>query len=131
MRVFSLFSGTPLSCTLFFTSKQSQVRHLLTNAPSLPQGKSVILFEVARSGPTITSAQLVSLAKQYVSMGADALVVPTDAEATPEGFKDLFTVSQAVKVPVLARDYLIHPLQASRQGSFLNMHSSERPHYMA
>lgn len=59
----------------------------------------------------MTSMQLAVLARRYVDLGADALVVNTDSEATPEGFKDLFTVSQAVKVPVLARDYLIHPLQ--------------------
>lgn len=43
--------------------------------------------------------------------GADALVVGIDSEDTPEGNKDLFSVVQAVKVPVLARDWYIHPMQ--------------------
>jgi indole-3-glycerol phosphate synthase len=38
-------------------------------------------------------------------------VVRVDSEDTPEGSKDLFIVRQAVKVPVLARDWYIHPLQ--------------------
>lgn len=48
-----------------------------------------------------------------MAAGADALVVRTDSEDTPEGLKDLFTVCQAVRVPVLRRDWMIHPLQAS------------------
>ena len=44
--------------------------------------------------------------------GASALVVRTDSADTPSGLRDLFSVQQAVpKVPVLARDWLIHPLQ--------------------
>ena len=38
-------------------------------------------------------------------------MVGIDSEDTPEGNKDLFSVVQAVKVPVLARDWYIHPLQ--------------------
>lgn len=37
--------------------------------------------------------------------------VRTDVEDTPEGLKDLLTVVQAVRVPVLRRDWIIHPLQ--------------------
>jgi hypothetical protein len=44
--------------------------------------------------------------------GASALAVRTDSAATPAGLRDLFSVQQAVPgVPVLARDWLIHPLQ--------------------
>ncbi len=43
--------------------------------------------------------------------GADALVVRIDTEDTPEGNKDIFAVTQAVRVPVLTRDWYIHPLQ--------------------
>ena len=46
--------------------------------------------------------------------GADALVVRIDTKDTPEGSKDLWAVTQAVKVPVLARDWCIHPLQVGR-----------------
>ncbi|GIL51135.1 hypothetical protein Vafri_7208 [Volvox africanus] len=82
-------------------------------AESVPQGRAVLVFEVARSGSETTTADLAELAKAYVTQGgASALVVRTDSEATPSGLRDLFTVQQAVpRVPVLARDWLIHPLQ--------------------
>lgn len=38
-------------------------------------------------------------------------MVRVDSEDTPEGGKDLWAVTQAVRVPVLARDWYIHPLQ--------------------
>lgn len=47
--------------------------------------------------------------------GADALAVRTDSDYTPEGLKDLWTVCRAVKAPVLALDWYLHPLQV-RQG---------------
>ena len=40
-------------------------------------------------------------------------MVPVDAEATPAPMGDLFAVCQAVKAPVLARDWFLHPIQAS------------------
>jgi indole-3-glycerol phosphate synthase len=43
-------------------------------------------------------------------------VVRIDTEDTPEGSKDLWAVTQAVKVPVLARDWYIHPLQVGAGG---------------
>lgn len=75
------------------------------------QGRAVLAFELVRPSPATTSQQLAALAKQYVSLGAEALVVRTDTEDSPEPLKDLWAVVQAVKVPVLARDFLIHPLQ--------------------
>lgn len=80
-------------------------------AETVPQGRSVLAFEVVRSSPSTTSQELAGLAKQYIALGADALVVRIDSDDTPEGLKDLWAVVQAVKVPVLARDYIIHPLQ--------------------
>ncbi|GLI62069.1 hypothetical protein VaNZ11_004496 [Volvox africanus] len=82
-------------------------------AESVPQGRAVLVFEVARSGSETSTADLAELAKAYVTLGgASALVVRTDSDATPSGLRDLFTVQQAVpRVPVLARDWLIHPLQ--------------------
>ena len=35
----------------------------------------------------------------------------TDSEETPSGTGDLFAVCQAVKVPVMRRDWILHPLQ--------------------
>ncbi|GLC35625.1 hypothetical protein PLESTB_000186800 [Pleodorina starrii] len=82
-------------------------------AESVPQGRAVLVFEVARPSPETTSAELAELAKAYVSRGgAAAMAVRTDSDATPSGLRDLFSVQQAVpRVPVLARDWLIHPLQ--------------------
>jgi len=40
----------------------------------------------------------------------------TDAEETPSGYADLVSVCRAARVPVLARDWQLHPLQA-RAGS--------------
>eukprot|EP00195_Chlamydomonas_chlamydogama_P012328 CAMPEP_0202904284 /NCGR_PEP_ID=MMETSP1392-20130828/28654_1 /ASSEMBLY_ACC=CAM_ASM_000868 /TAXON_ID=225041 /ORGANISM="Chlamydomonas chlamydogama, Strain SAG 11-48b" /LENGTH=159 /DNA_ID=CAMNT_0049591837 /DNA_START=129 /DNA_END=604 /DNA_ORIENTATION=- len=51
-------------------------------AEAVPQGRGVMVFEVARPTPSTTSAELAKLAKQYVSMGADALAVRTDSEDT-------------------------------------------------
>jgi hypothetical protein len=73
-------------------------------------------MEICRP-PTASPAQdLAQLARDYVAAGADALAVRVDYEDTPEGLKDLYVVCQAVKVPVLARDWVIHPLQVSRRG---------------
>lgn len=36
----------------------------------------------------------------------------TDAEETPSGYADLVSVCRATRVPVLARDWQLHPLQA-------------------
>ncbi|KAG2438961.1 hypothetical protein HYH02_010753 [Chlamydomonas schloesseri] len=82
-------------------------------AENVPMGRAVLVYEVARPTPETTSAELAELAKAYVQLGgASALVVRTDSADTPSGLRDLFTVQQAVpKVPVLARDWLIHPLQ--------------------
>ncbi|GFR47518.1 hypothetical protein Agub_g9140 [Astrephomene gubernaculifera] len=82
-------------------------------AEEVPQGRPVLLFEVARPDPTTSSAQLAQLAAAYVSRGgAGALAVRTDSAATPAGLRDLFSVTQALpRVPVLARDWLLHPLQ--------------------
>ena len=71
----------------------------------------MLLLEVARPSTTTSTDDLVELANKYVDWGADALCVPIDSEATPSGLKDLFCVSRAVKVPVLAKDWFIHPLQ--------------------
>lgn len=76
------------------------------------EGRAAIVVEISRPSPSSTPAQLAALARRAVSAGADAIVVRVDSEDTPEGSKDLWAVTQAVpKVPVLARDWYIHPLQ--------------------
>lgn len=78
------------------------------------QGQAVLLFELARPHPEATPAELAALAQEYVRAGAAGLVVRTDSADTPAGLRDLWSVTHAVKVPVLARDWLLHPLQARR-----------------
>lgn len=80
-------------------------------AESVPQGRAVLVFELARPHPDATPTELADLAKSYVQAGAGALLVRTDIDDTPAGLRDLWSVTQAVKVPVLARDWLLHPLQ--------------------
>ncbi|GBF99220.1 indole-3-glycerol-phosphate synthase [Raphidocelis subcapitata] len=75
------------------------------------EGRAALVVEIARPSPSATPTQLAALAKRAVAAGADALVVRIDTEDTPEGSKDLWAVTQAVRVPVLARDWCIHPLQ--------------------
>jgi len=81
-------------------------------AELVPTGRAVLAFEVCRASPSTTPAELAALAKTYEAAGADVIVVPTDSYDTPEGLKDLFAVCQAVRVPVMRRDWMIHPLQA-------------------
>lgn len=73
------------------------------------QGKAVLVFELSRSllGQGNTGSTLAEQAKHFVSLGADALVVPLDEDETPSGLADLFSVCQAVsgRVPVLAKDW--------------------------
>eukprot|EP00803_Ostreobium_quekettii_P003618 evm.model.scf_235.10 EVM.evm.TU.scf_235.10 scf_235:66282-69020(-) len=79
--------------------------------PASFQGRPVLVLEVVRPSTSATTDDLVQLAEQYVQWGADALCVPTDIEASPSGLKDLFVISRATKVPVLAKDWYIHPIQ--------------------
>ncbi|KAK9833868.1 hypothetical protein WJX74_008352 [Apatococcus lobatus] len=78
---------------------------------TIPTGRPVLVFELSRPSPSTTSSQLAEMAQRWVSWGADALVVPTDAEVTSTGSADLLAVCRAVSVPVLQRDWILHPLQ--------------------
>ena len=50
---------------------------------------------------------------QYAEAGADALAVLTDLEHTSSGYADLVAACRAVRIPVLQRDWMLHPMQAS------------------
>lgn len=94
--------------------RPSQARKLKSAAVlqhTIPTGRPVLVFELSRPSPSTTSSQLAEMAQRWVSWGADALVVPTDAEATSTGPADLLAVCRAVSVPVLQRDWILHPLQ--------------------
>ena len=44
-------------------------------------------------------------------MTADCLAVFTDSEDSPCGPEDLAAVSRSVSVPILSRDWMLHPVQ--------------------
>lgn len=75
------------------------------------QRRPVIVIEIGRSRLAKSPAQLAELARKYVAWGADALAVPVDAEDSPEGLEDLRAVAAAARVPVLAVDWAMHPIQ--------------------
>eukprot|EP00884_Botryococcus_braunii_P020534 jgi/Botrbrau1/7164/Bobra.0143s0034.1 len=76
------------------------------------QGRPALLLEVSRRqcGVECTSANVTELAEFYKTSGADAIVVLTDQ--SPNGLGDLFATCRALQsVPVLQRDWFLHPLQ--------------------
>ncbi|KAH7619923.1 hypothetical protein Ndes2526B_g05168 [Nannochloris sp. 'desiccata'] len=97
-------------------------------ADTTPTGRPVLVFEIARTSTSVgqqtdttttisSSKELAEVATRLSKGGADALIVPTDSEDTPEGLSDLFNVSRAaaeirpIPPPVLCRDWFLHPLQ--------------------
>lgn len=76
-----------------------------------PTGRPVLVMEVSRSPAATSALDIGQLAARYSSWGADAISVRIDAADTPTGMADLFAAVQSAKVPVLARDWFIHPLQ--------------------
>ena len=56
---------------------------------------------------------------QYAGWGADALAVLTDLEATSSGYADLVAACRAAQVPVLQRDWVLHPLQVNPAEQYL------------
>lgn len=57
-------------------------------------------------------------------MGCCVSAHATDAEDTPSGYADLVAVCRAVTVPVLARDWQLHPLQARVPSAYAHRGSS-------
>lgn len=78
---------------------------------NMSKGQMVLVLELSRTTSVNTSEQLAQLGARYVAAGADALAVRIDADYTPEGTKDLWSVCRAAKAPVLAWDWFLHPLQ--------------------
>lgn len=72
----------------------------------------VIIAEVPRLNADEPSSALGARSRSLKKAGAHALCVRTDADDTACGLKDLFVVVNAVpEIPVLQRDWFIHPLQ--------------------
>jgi hypothetical protein len=79
-----------------------------------PTGRPALVFELGRGPAARSAAELGARAAALAAAGADALAVPTDPAETPEGLADLFAVVRAApRLPVLRRDWYIHPIQVS------------------
>lgn len=77
------------------------------------EGRPVVVVELRKATPATSPEQLAQLARELEAAGADALAVPTDALDTSTGLADLLSVCRAVKCPVVRRDWILHPIQAS------------------
>jgi len=75
------------------------------------EGRPTIIAEVRRGHGTSTPGDLAKSAAAAMDAGADTVAICSDAEATPQGLVDLFTVCRAIKQPVVARDWYLHPIQ--------------------
>ena len=77
----------------------------------------MLIFELDRSQlsqSTTEAESLASLAQKFEACAVDCLCISTDT-ATSEGIKDIFTVTRSIKIPVIARDWYIHPVQVLSQ----------------
>ncbi|XP_024532330.1 uncharacterized protein LOC112346816 [Selaginella moellendorffii] len=88
-----------------------QHRLLQKIVASTMQGRTAIVAEVARASPAEKPEGVAQRSQDYVTWGADAISVCTDEEVSPDGVLDLEAVSKAVEVPVLRKDWIIHPIQ--------------------
>ncbi|CAL5220305.1 g2293 [Coccomyxa viridis] len=77
----------------------------------LRTGRPVMVLEIVKPSPSSTSEDVGALAAQYAGWGADALAVLTDLDYTSTGYADMVAVCRATNVPVLQRDWILHPLQ--------------------
>ena len=72
----------------------------------------LLIAEVARQSKSEPASKLAQRAHILKKAGVHAICVRTDADDTDTGLADLFAVVRAVPdVPVLRRDWFIHPLQ--------------------
>lgn len=74
-------------------------------------GLPAIVLEIGRKSPMTTSQQLAELARAYETLGIDAIAVRTDSEDTAQGLLDLLEVRRAVKIPVMRKELILHPIQ--------------------
>ena len=108
--------------------KEAEVDALLANPPSLESlsptrslfaaltGSGIsAIAEIKRRSPTHgdirPGADPVEIARQYESAGASALSMLTDGPHFGGSLSELRAVREAVSIPVLRKDFLIHPLQ--------------------
>lgn len=82
-------------------------------ATRVVEGRTAVIAEVARLSPAEDSEKLVDRCREYVEWGADAIFLCCDEEQTPDGFSDLKIACQGLSVPVIRKDWILHPLQIS------------------
>lgn len=77
-----------------------------------------VISEIKRASPSKGVIQVdVNPAKQakvYEQAGAACVSVLTDATFFKGSFQDLTEVAEAVRIPVLCKDFIIHPIQIDR-----------------
>jgi indole-3-glycerol phosphate synthase len=78
-------------------------------------GRSKLIAEIKRRSPSAGALredlEPADLARQYVEAGACAISVVTEPSRFAGSVRDLERVRAAVDVPVLRKDFLVHPLQ--------------------
>mmetsp|Transcript_24939 Transcript_24939/g.59337 ORF Transcript_24939/g.59337 Transcript_24939/m.59337 type:complete len:381 (+) Transcript_24939:79-1221(+) len=79
------------------------------SAPRL-QGMPAVIVELARA-PGQNTEGLLETARMLEKSGAEAIVLRTDGDDTPSGLLDLFEVCRSVRVPVLRKELVLHPIQ--------------------
>jgi hypothetical protein len=114
LRLFAASSQWPQRHAVWVLLMTATLSSALPQDCILSQGKAALVLEVSRRGSMESVEQLAQRAKRYATAGADAIALRTDAEYTAEGLKDLWSVCRAVKVPVMAWDWHLHPLQVRR-----------------
>ncbi|MDY7046360.1 MAG: indole-3-glycerol phosphate synthase TrpC [Bacillota bacterium] len=77
-----------------------------------------IISEIKRASPSKgdirTEINPVAQAKQYEACGTAAISVLTDTTFFKGSMEDLQAVAEAVRIPVLCKDFIIHPIQIDR-----------------
>jgi indole-3-glycerol phosphate synthase len=84
-------------------------------AAALRRDQLAVIAEVKRASPSkgaiAPGLDAVSQARAYVDGGAAAISVLTEPERFGGTLADLTAVSTAVNVPVIRKDFLVHPVQ--------------------
>ncbi|KAH7280616.1 hypothetical protein KP509_36G005900 [Ceratopteris richardii] len=112
-----------LQSQLSFFQSQEQLQSRLTSLPPSPSPhllltairnsprKIAVIVEVARLTPAESPEDLAARCRKYGRLGIDAISVCTDEETSPDGLADLKAVCSVSRVPVIRRDWFLHPLQ--------------------
>lgn len=80
-----------------------------------PTRRPALIAEVKKASPSKgifrTDFDPVAIAQEYVAGGANCLSVLTDTQFFQGGFTNLQIIRQAVDIPLLCKDFIIHPSQ--------------------